>query len=257
MSRVVVWVSAGAASAIAAKLAIMKYGEVTLAYCETGGEHPDNERFLADLENWYGQEIIRLKSPDYSSTWDVWESRNYLAGIDGAPCTDILKRMPRVEFQQAGDTHVFGYTCDRNDAKRADRLRLNYPDMKVETPLIDGGLDKLACLAMIERAGIALPVLYGLGFPNNNCIPCVKATSPAYWALVRAKFPAEFARIAKLARKLGVKLAIVGREVGENGKPRNVRAFIDDIPADQPTLSPMVPTCDFLCGLAEMGLSEG
>lgn len=247
MSRIVVWVSAGAASAVAGKLAQVKHGEVTFAYCETGGEHPDNERFLIDLEAWYGQPIERLRNEKYASTWEVWEDRSYLAGVDGAPCTGILKVEPRLAFQRPDDVHVFGYTADGPDVKRANRLRLNYPDMTIETPLIDGGLDKRACLAMVENAGIKLPVLYGLGFPNNNCIPCVKATSPAYWALVRKTFPAEFDRIAKLARDLDVRLCRL---------PGDVRAFIDEIPADFPVTQPTVPTCDFLCHLAEMGLGD-
>lgn len=247
MSRVLVWVSAGAASAVAGKLAQLKYGEVVFAYCETGGEHPDNERFLADLERWYGQPIEHLRNEKYASTWQVWEDRSYLAGIDGAPCTSILKIEPRLAFQQPGDVHVFGYTADKPDTIRANRLRLNYPDMVVETPLIDGGLDKRACLAMVENAGIKLPVLYGLGFPNNNCIPCVKATSPAYWALVRQTHPVEFARIAALSRKLDVRLCRL---------PGDIRAFVDEIPLDFPVTQPTVPSCDFLCHLAEMGINE-
>lgn len=255
--RVVVWVSAGAASAIAGKLAQRKHGDVVFAYCETGAEHADSERFLGDLERWYGQSIVRLHSKKYATTWDVWEDRGYLAGIDGAPCSGEMKFLPRVAFQEPGDLHVFGYTADANDMKRAMRLRLNWPDMLVETPLIDGGLDKLACLQMVANAGIEVPVLYKLGFPNNNCIPCVKASSPSYWALVRHHFPAEFGRIAALARELGVQLAIVGREKDAAGKPRNIRAYIDDIAADQPMLNPLVPSCDFLCSIAEMGLSDG
>ena len=248
MSRVLSWYSCGAASAIATKLTLAKYGpeNVIVAYCETGGEHPDNERFLLDCERWFGVKIKRLKSEKYSSTWELWEDRNYLAGIDGAPCTGELKVNPRVAFQLPGDVHVFGYTADGPDVKRANRMRLNYPDMTIETPLIAGGLDKLACLAMLQNAGIKLPVLYGLGFPNNNCIPCVKATSPDYWALVRKEFPAEFDRMAKLSRTLEVRLTRVNGE----------RVFIDEIPADWPTLSPMVPTCDFLCHLGEMGLES-
>lgn len=246
MTRVIAWTSAGAASAVSGKLAQAKYGaDVVFAYCETGGEHPDNERFLSDLEGWYGQEIIRLRNPKYSSTWQVWEDRSYLAGIDGAPCTALLKIEPRVAFQRPGDIHVFGYTSDSPDQKRANRLRLNYPDMLIETPLIDGGLDKRACLAMVENAGFDLPALYKLGFPNNNCIPCVKATSPAYWALVRKTHPVEFERIAKLSRQLDVRLCRL---------PGDVRAFVDEIPTDFPVTQPTVPSCDFLCHLAEMGL---
>jgi hypothetical protein len=255
--RVIAWVSAGAASAIAGKLAQRKYGDrVVFVYCDTGSEHSDNPRFLADLERWYERPIERIKSEKYDSTWDVWEDRSYLAGIGGAPCSGALKFEPRVAYQRPGDVHVFGYTSDRKDVIRANRLRMNWPDMALETPLIDSGLDKLACLQMVENAGIDVPVLYKLGFPNNNCIPCVKASSPDYWALVRFRFPVEFNRMAALARELNVMLAIVGREKGADGKTVNIRAFIDDIPADQPMLNPLVPSCDFLCSLAEMGLAE-
>lgn len=240
--RTVVWVSAGAASAVAAKLT----PDAVLAYCETGSEHPDNERFLRDVSKWCARPIERIRSDKYGSTWDVWEKRRYLAGIGGALCTTELKVFPRLEWQQPGDVHVFGYTDDKADRVRANRLRLNYPDMQIRTPLIDANINKAGALAMIERAGIELPPLYALGFQNNNCLPCVKATSPAYWALVRKTFPEKFERMAKLSRELDVRLARIGED----------RVFIDEIPADHPTTNPIQPSCDFLCALAEMGLTE-
>lgn len=239
--RTVVWVSAGAASAVAAKLT----PGAVLAYCETGSEHPDNERFLRDVSKWCGRPVERLHSDKYASTWDVFEKRRYLAGIEGALCTTELKVFPRLAWQRPDDVHVFGYTADAPDQKRATRLRLNYPNMQIRTPLIDAGLHKEACLAMIDRAGIELPPMYALGFQNNNCIPCVKATSPAYWALVRKRFPTEFERMAKLSRELDVRLARLNDE----------RVFIDEIPFDHPTTNPIQPSCDFLCALAEMGLA--
>lgn len=245
--RVIAWVSAGAASAIAAKLALREYGDrVIFAYCETNAEHPDNERFLGDLTRWLNGPIVRLRSEKYHDTWGVWEDRSYLAGIDGAPCSGELKMRPAEAFRLPDDVEVFGYTADAADQKRASRLRMNWPKRTIVTPLIDGGLMKAHCLAMLENAGIALPALYGLGFPNNNCIPCVKATSPNYWSLVRKQFPVEFERIAKLSRELDVRLTRIKDE----------RRFVDEIPADWPTLDPVVPSCDFLCGLAEMGLAS-
>jgi hypothetical protein len=80
-----------------------------------------------------------------------------------------------------------------------------------------------------------------MGFHNNNCIPCVKATSPAYWALMRQKFPIEFARMAILSRELDVRLCRINDE----------RRFIDEIPLDHPTTNPIQPACDFLCHIAE------
>jgi hypothetical protein len=236
--RVISWFSCGAASAVATKLVP---GAMPV-YCETGSEHPDNARFFADCEQWFGRKIDRIKSSEYADTWDVWEKRRYLAGIDGAPCTVALKVKPRLVFQKPDDVHVFGYTADKPDADRADRLRANYPELGIITPLIDRGIDKAACLAMVDRAGIKLPPMYALGFQNNNCIPCVKATSPAYWALVRERFPEQFERMARLSRELDVRLCRINNE----------RRFIDEIPVDHPTTNPIQPSCDFLCAIAEM-----
>ena len=244
MPRVVSWFSCGVASAVATKLALRDSPEAVIAYCETGAEHPDNQRFLADCEKWFERPVERIRSGKYASTWEVFEKRRYLAGVEGALCTIELKVIPRLAFQRPTDIHVFGYTADKPDADRAERLRANYPELTIRTPLIAHGVLKEACLAMVERAGIALPPLYALGFPNNNCIPCVKATSPAYWALVRKQFPEQFKRMAKLSRELDVRLCRIEGE----------RAFIDEIPTDHPTTNPIQPACDFLCHLAEMDL---
>jgi hypothetical protein len=152
--------------------------------------------------------------------------------------------MPRLAWQKPNDIHVFGYTADAADAGRAARLRANYPELSIHTPLIDRGITKAACLEMVDRAGISLPPLYALGFQNNNCLPCVKATSASYWALVRKTFPAKFERMAKLSRELDVRLCRIDGE----------RAFIDEIAPDHPTTNPIQPSCDFLCHLAESDL---
>ena len=241
--RVVCWFSCGAASAVATKLAIQTFGGecITVAYCATGSEHPDNTRFMADCAAWFGVDIEPIRSDKYSDTWDVWTKRSYLAGINGAPCTTELKVIPRLTFQRPSDIHVFGYTADKTDVRRAQLLRDNYPELTVITPLIDNDLKKDACLALVMNAGIELPPLYSMGFQNNNCLPCVKATSPDYWSLVRKRFPDEFNRMASLARTLDVRLARIA----------DVRVFIDDIPTDWPTTNPISPSCDFLCHIIE------
>jgi len=210
-------------------------------YCETGAEHPDNERFMADCVRWFNSPVTRIRSDEFRDTWHVWEDTRWLAGINGARCTGELKVAPRLAFQEPHDVHVFGYTADRRDVDRAERLRANFPELSIQTPLIDAGLTKAAVLAMVERANIELPVMYRLGFHNNNCIPCVKATSPDYWSLVRKEFPEQFERMAKLSRGLGVRLARIKDE----------RVFVDEIPADWPTTDPIQPSCDFLCAIEE------
>jgi 3'-phosphoadenosine 5'-phosphosulfate sulfotransferase (PAPS reductase)/FAD synthetase len=242
--RIVVWFSCGAASAVAARLVTRhpRPGqEIVVAYCATGAEHPLNAVFMEEVKRWIEHPVTILQSDEYADTWAVWEKRRFLSGIHGAPCTGELKLAPRLAFQRPDDVHVFGYTADRPDVERAKRFRENYQELTVRTPLIDHGITKAGALAMIERAGLTVPPMYALGFQNNNCIPCVKATSPDYWSLVRKSFPQQFERMAKLSRELGARLARINDE----------RVFIDDIPADWPTTNPIAPACDFLCHIAE------
>jgi 3'-phosphoadenosine 5'-phosphosulfate sulfotransferase (PAPS reductase)/FAD synthetase len=241
MSRTIVWFSRGAASAIAWMLTRRESPDCLAVHCATAAEHPDSDRFGREWSQRMGASVVTLRSEEYADTWDVWERTRWLAGVNGARCTGELKVAPRIAFQRPGDVHVFGYTADAADVKRAERLRETYFEMDIRTPLIDAGLTKQAVLAMVEREGVALPAMYGLGYQNNNCIPCVKATSPDYWALVRKTHPAEFARMAELSRRLNVRLCRIHDE----------RRFIDEIPDHWPTTSPIVPACDFLCQIAE------
>lgn len=242
MTRTLSWFSCGAASAVATKL----MPDAIPVYCETGSEHPDNERFLAECEEWFGRSVTRLKSEDYTDTWDLWEKRRWLSGPKGALCTVEMKVIPRLAFQRLDDVHVFGYTADGPDVKRAALLRANYPELQIVTPLIDRGLNKAACLSMIQASNmVTVPPMYALGFSNNNCIPCVKAQSPNYWALVRQEFPAQFERMSALSRGLGVRLCRIKGE----------RSFIDEIPLDWPVTEAIAPSCDFLCHIAEGDLN--
>lgn len=229
--------SCGAASAVATK--ISRPDEIW--YADTGSEDKDNHRFFIECEKWFNKKIIVLKSDKYTDTWDVWEKRKYISGISGAPCTSELKIIPQTKHQRPDDVHIFGYTADSSDVRRAENFREHFPDLHIEVPLIDRGLTKAACIELVKKAGILPPRIYSLGFPNANCIPCCKATSPAYWSLVRKQYPIEFSRMSELSRRLKVTLA----------RFKGKRVFIDEIPENHPTSNPIIPECDMLCHLAE------
>lgn len=238
MSRVLVWFSCGAASAAAGKLALDEHGDrVVFAYCDTGSEHEDNARFLADCERWYRRPILKLKSPDYTDTWAVFEKTRYLAGVRGARCTVELKKRVRFAFEEPGDLQVFGF--DVTETHRADRFREQNPDVLISTPLIDRGLTKADCFAVLNLAGIKLPTMYRLGYRNNNCIGCVKGQA-GYWNKIRRDFPEVFTRMAKVEREIGA--ALCKTEVG--GKRQ--RIFLDEL---DPEAGRYEPIPDMSCGL--------
>ena len=147
MGRTLSWFSCGAASAVATKLS--KPDEIV--YCDTGSEDKDNYRFMRECMEWFGQPIVRLKNKAYSDTWELWEKTRYLSGVHGAECTRALKVLPRLSFQKPNDTHIFGYTDDLADKKRAKILQDNWPDLDIKTPLIEKGLTKQSCLAMLQK----------------------------------------------------------------------------------------------------------
>lgn len=199
--RIVCRFSCGAASAVATKLALAEYGadRCVVTYSDAGSEHPDNARFLADCERWFGVPIVVLKSDTYADTWDVWERERFIMSFRGAPCTGMLKREPAYAFARPDDMLVFGYTAE--EEHRAARLRENNFESVILTPLIDRGLTKRDCLAMIDRVGIELPAMYLLGYNNNNCIGCPKG-GKGYWNKIRQDFPEVFDRMAQLQRRL-------------------------------------------------------
>lgn len=254
--RTIAWFSSGAASAVMTKLTLAENPEAMAVNCDLReSEDEDNERFLNDCVRWFNAPVHRISSEEYLTIDEVFEDRKYLSGFRGAPCTSAMKRVPRLEFQREGDVHLFGYTADAADVKRAANFAANSPGLTIRFPLIERGLTKQACFALIEQAGIKRPRVYDMGYPNGNCPGCVKATSPDYWALVRKMHPETFARRAEQSRRFGARLAIIGQETDADGKRHNIRAFIDEIPADQPILNPLVPSCDFLCHLSGQDLA--
>ncbi|MFH5927429.1 hypothetical protein [Roseomonas xinghualingensis] len=249
MTRIVCWFSAGAASAVATKLALARYHthEVVIARCIVPEEHEDNDRFATDCERWFGRPILNLQSSDYASCEEVWAKRRYMAGPGGAPCTIEMKKAVRWAFEREfqPDLQVFGYTAE--EAGRASRFRAGNPEVPLVTPLIDEGLTKADCLAMIDRADIEIPAIYRLGFRNANCLGCVKATSPAYWNRIRRHFPEVFGRRAKLSREIGCRLVELHKD----------RIFLDELSPEvgageqEPDMD-----CSLLCAIAEQKIAE-
>lgn len=199
--RIVCWFSCGAASAVATKIAISQLQEgqeLIIVYTEVVEEHPDNKRFLADCEQWFGRKIQILRNEKYEgSIFNVFMKSKYIVGVAGAPCTKFLKKEVRQKFEQINDKQVFGYTAE--EQHRLDRFIDANNNVDIWTPLIDKGLGKEDCLAMLKNANIELPTMYKLGYHNNNCIGCVKG-GMGYWNKIKVDFPEHFNKMAKLER---------------------------------------------------------
>lgn len=194
----VCWISAGVSSFIAAYLA--KPDESI--YIDIDDQHPDSIRFINDCEERLDQEIKTLRSP-YGSVENVIRSVRYINGIAGAPCTNILKRRVRKEWEAKQTEpliYVWGMDCSERD--RAENLIVSMPEVKHEFPLIVNNVSKVDAHGMCKKLGIKRPVMYDLGYNNNNCIACVKG-GMGYYNKIRVDFPEAFKARARLEREIG------------------------------------------------------
>jgi hypothetical protein len=236
--------SCGAASAVAIKLAIeenKRKAHLTFVVVNQHikQEHPDNKGFLRDCQEWFGIEIQQVTHPIYQGDiYAAFEGEKYIAGIGGAVCTRTLKKEVAAKFWQPGDIDVLGYTYEEED--RYDRWIDANNHRRAKPILIDRGLTKEDCLAIVERAGIKLPVMYGLGYEHNNCIGCVKA-GLGYWNKIRVDFPLEFKKMADYSRAKGVRLLKRGEE----------RIFLDELqPGEGNYQEEPEVQCGIFCELA-------
>jgi hypothetical protein len=246
IETIAVWFSCGAASAVAAKMTLDQYGSthhVRIVNSPVIEEDDDNRRFLNDVQDWLGVEVEYAINPKYDkcSAVDVWNRRKFMSGNAGAPCTVHLKKDARYLWEKENhvDWHVLGFTADEKD--RHKRFVLGERDNVIPV-LIDGGVTKAMCYQIIAEAGIALPRIYSMGYPNANCIGCVKATSPTYWNHVKKMHPDVFQQRADQSRELGVKLVRV------KGK----RIFLDELTGNE--IGRPMKNMDFECGIFCKGI---
>lgn len=244
MNRVLCWFSCGAASAMAAKLAVQKYGDLCeVVYCDTlQFEHPDNRRFMADVERWLDKPVKILKSAKYTDIYDVFRKTGWLIGTNGARCTTELKKNVRKAYQTVDDLHIFGFTYE--EGHRIKQLHEENPEIDAEFPLYAGAITKDDCHRVLREEGIAQPVMYKMGYKNNNCIGCVKG-GMGYWNKIRRDFPEAFERMSKVERELD---AAICKKEGKykDGKRWRRRVFLDEL---KPTDGRYHEEPDIECGV--------
>lgn len=238
---IVVWFSCGAASAVAAKRTVEIYGgmaNVRVVNNPIKEEHEDNLRFLHDVERWLGVTVEFATNEKYPSCScaEVWEKRRFMSGPQGATCTVALKKGARQQWERVNevDWNVLGFTLD--EKKRSDNF-IRTERSNLIPVLIDEGITKKECFHILAHAGIKVPEIYSLGYPNANCIGCVKATSPTYWNHVRRMHPDVFQERSRQSRDIGARLVRV----------KGQRIFLDEL--DKDAKGQPMKNLDFECGI--------
>lgn len=274
--KYIAWFSCGAPSAVAAMLAIREFGHenVRVIRQDTGSEHPDNERFMADFIRWTNHPVEVTKSKNFENVDDVIDKTGWIAGAGGARCTGELKKIPAqdcINWGKGQEIEILGYTIE--EKQRVTNWIKNNKERKIDPILIRRGLTKGDCKGVLWKAGIKLPIMYELGYNNNNCIGCVKGGA-GYWNKIRNDFPEVFNRRAKQERDKGATMLKVQKEadtktdwpdwvkalpnaderiadsLDSDGRYR-FRFYLDEMPPDYGNhLSEGAVSCGLICMLA-------
>ena len=250
-SRIVSHFSCGAASAVATKLILADFdpARVLILNAFIKEEHADNRRFLADCERWFEHPITVVRDEKYgASAREVFRKRRYIASgkFGTAACSAILKRDVMDAVCLPSDVFVMGYTAE--EVERVDRFLDANNGRQILTPLIDRNLGKADCLAMIERAGIELPITYRMGYNNANCLCCPKG-GEGYFNRQRVDFPEDFAELVQIQEDIGPSSYLFrDRKTGE-------RYSLRDLPPTSGRHVEPEIQCSVFCLMAEDDIS--
>lgn len=213
-------------------------------YIDIDDQHPDSMRFIKDCEKVIGKKITILKSKEYKCIEDCFKVFGGFQNPNNgfAPCTNWMKKRIRKEWEEQHKeyeiTYVWGF--DLNEITRADRTIEANPQANHEFPLIEKSLLKSEVHGMFsELFSIKRPYMYDLGYPNNNCVGCVKG-GMGYWNKIRKDFPEVFERRAKLERQLGHSML----------KDKNGPVYLDELDPNRGDLNTEIfPDCGIMCRL--------
>ena len=209
MKDIICWWSGGVTSAVACKIAIDIFGEdrCKVIMIDTQNEDDDTYRFKKDCELWYNIPIETITGigEKYSSIQEVWIKHKSLNVAKGAICSTVLKRGVRETWQKQNSfTHqIFGFEFDNKEFNSALAMHINHPDSKSIYPLLMMGYNKKDCLKIIEENNIKIPIVYKLGYKNNNCAKtgCVQG-GIGYWQKIKTEQPHKFNAMADMEHYL-------------------------------------------------------
>ena len=245
----VAWFSAGVSSAVATKLMIEQIDKIIYEHIDD--QHPDTMRFVRDCECWFGKPVEIIQSP-LRSVENACRALAFVNGNGGAACTRLLKLRLRHEWEAdhrffCNFRYVWG--MDNGEEARAERLSAHMREDFHSFPLIERGLSKADAHGVLRQAGIKRPVMYDMGYSNNNCVGCVKG-GRGYWNKIRRDFPDVFAARAKMERLIG--RTCLKRERPDQTRPagadNSVHVYLDGLdPNAGRDCAVIVPECGAMC----------
>ena len=231
LARTVCWFSAGAPSAVAAKLKLAQAeGEVMIAYTDPGSEHPDNERFIRD---WRTGSARRSSASRPTSTRHL--GRVGADSVPGRPRRGTMhrgaeaqsaSRLPAARRRAGVRLHLRQRPTGSSGSERATPGQ--HPHAADRSRADEGRLPRHG-RAGGDRAARHVPT----GVRQRQLHRVLQGSGFGYWNRIRRHFPEVFDRMAKLERDIGH--SICSEEVTEGSEPRRRCGWTNSTPSGATT----------------------
>lgn len=221
--------SSGVSSAYTCKLMIDEVGKTnsTLLFTDTLMEHVDNYRFLDEITDYLGVELVRLDTGE--SPFDVFD-REGILGSDRIPlCSRILKLEQTKKLAQAGDTLWWG--IDWEEKHRAVAIERNWLESGISSrfPLIEQLTMYQTRFDWLVEIGIKPPVMYEMKYSHSNCGGMCVRGGLNHWAHLYATLPENYAyaeaREAKWQKLHGKENTILRKSIGGQNQNLSLKQY--------------------------------
>lgn len=211
--------SGGAASAYVAYLMVNMHGaeNCRLFFTDTLWEHKDNMRFMRDVSDYLGLQIIKRR--DGRTPEEVFKETRFLGNSRLAKCSSQLKVRQTViyieELRAKGYEPILYFGIGPHEAHRKDSLIDFYSHqslgpVEARFPLIEGNYKDIDVKSIIEDEWkIKLPIMYELGFSHANCGgKCVRGGMGHYRHLYKV-WPDKYMEQEKMEKEMRAELGNV------------------------------------------------
>lgn len=166
--------------------------DVDYFFTDTGKELPEVYEFLGRLEGFLGKPILRLNP---RRDFDFWlrEYDNFLPSPQTRWCTRQLKLAPFEQWVRpmldSGDK-VYSYVAIRADEDYREGYTSKHPNLKVNIPFREAGIDKAGVMEILESSGVGLPRYYEWR-SRSGCTFCF-FQQKIEWVRLRERHPEAF-----------------------------------------------------------------
>lgn len=136
--------------------------DIEYFFTDTGKELPEVYEFLARLEGFLGKPILRL-NPDRDFDFWLAQYNNFLPSPQTRWCTRQLKLKPFEQWirpELEAGTQVTTYVAIRADEDYREGYSSKHPNLTVNLPFREQGIDKPGVIEILTASGLGLPRYY-------------------------------------------------------------------------------------------------